>query len=123
MDPIRHLRGSGARVDEVGGKAAGLDRLVSHGFPVPSATAITVGGYHAFIDHAGLDKTLVDIAGSEIPTPDRIESETERIDQIFLAAPLDPDLERRIRGAVRDLLDEGPIAVRSSATAEDLGSA
>lgn len=123
MSIIRQIDGSGARVDEVGGKAAGLDRLVSHGFPVPSAIAVTVDGYRAFVEHAHLEDSLSTLARSEIPAPDRIESETERVDRVFLDAPLDPDLEKGIRQALRRLLAEGPIAVRSSATAEDLGSA
>jgi pyruvate,water dikinase len=120
---VRHLDGSGARIVEVGGKAAGLDRLVSHGLPVPSAVVITVDGYTSFVEHAGLRETVSLLFDSEIPTADKIEDEAARIDALFLAAPFEPQLETAIRVAVRELLVQGPIAVRSSATAEDLGSA
>ncbi len=122
MEYLRHLNGSGARVDEVGGKAAGLDRLVSHGFAVPTAIAITVDGYRAYARRSGLDSKLRELASKELPSPDRIEAETGDVDDLFLATPIDPELEREIRAAVAELLNEGPIAVRSSATAEDLGS-
>ncbi len=123
MDFVRHLDGSGARIAEVGGKAAGLDRLVSHGFPVPSAIAITVAGYRAFVEHAGLHDALLLLAESDLPTADMIESESERVDAMFLTAQLEPAIESEILVAVRQLLAKGPIAVRSSATAEDLVSA
>lgn len=123
MATLRRLDGSGARIDEVGGKGAGLDRLVSHGFAVPHAVAITVDGYRAFVESSGLTDTLAALVDAAIPTADRIEEEADRIDALFAAAPIDPALEVEIRATVRELLDEGPIAVRSSATAEDLGSA
>ena len=68
MEFVRHLDGSGARIVEVGGKAAGLDRLVSHGLPVPSAVVITVDGYTSFVEHAGLRETVSLLSDSKIPT-------------------------------------------------------
>ncbi len=123
MSFIRHLDGSGARVDEVGGKAAGLDRLISHGFPVPTAIALTVDGYRSFVERSGLQQSLNVIAAAELPSPDRIEAETANVDALFRTATFDFALELEIRTTVRALLAEGPIAVRSSATAEDMGSA
>jgi len=123
MEFVRHLDGSGARVAEVGGKAAGLDRLVSHGFPVPSAVAITTDAYREFVETSGLQSVISGITSAGMPTPDGIESEMLRIDALFEAAEIVPSLGTEIGAAVRELLAEGPIAVRSSATAEDLGSA
>jgi phosphohistidine swiveling domain-containing protein len=123
MGFVRHLDGSGARVDEVGGKAAGLDRLLSHGFPVPTVAAITVDMYRTFIAESGLQAQLARVAANELPTADRIEAETAAVDEMVLAAELSPVLEQEIRSTVRLLLHDGPIAVRSSATAEDMGSA
>ncbi|MCH7669642.1 MAG: hypothetical protein IIC71_10675 [Acidobacteria bacterium] len=123
MRVVRQLDGSGARVDEVGGKAVGLDRLLSYGFPVPRALAVTVDVYRAFVEGADLQEELVKIAASELPPPERIEAETRTVDGMFRMAGLDHAIEQEIRTALRTLLAEGPIAVRSSATAEDTGAA
>ena len=117
MRVVRQLDGSGARVDEVGGKAVGLDRLLSYGFPVPRALAVTVDVYRAFVEGADLQEELVKIAASELPPPERIEAETRTVDGMFRTAGLDHAIEQEIRTALRTLLAEGPIAVRSSATA------
>ena len=84
--------------------------------------AITVDGYRAFIDASDLKRSLESLAEADLPAADRIEAETDRVDAMFDTAPIEPALEGEIRTAVKELLEEGPIAVRSSATAEDLGS-
>jgi pyruvate,water dikinase len=120
---IRRLEGTGAPVSEVGGKAASLDRLVGQGFPVPSAAAVTADAYRAFVRHAGLEPFLESLKGADLPPADRIDEETERIDRTFLEAPLPPSLEKSIREVAGELLGTCPVAVRSSATAEDLAAA
>lgn len=120
---VRHLIGDGAPLHEVGGKAAGLDRLLGHGFPVPPVRVVTANAYLAFTDNAGLRDHLERLRDSDVPPPDLIEAETARTDAAFLAAPMPSFVEDSIRKAASELLSLGPIAVRSSATAEDLDSA
>lgn len=119
----RTLRGDGATVPEVGGKAAGLDSLIGNGFQVPRAIAVTADTYRAVVDHAGLVTALDELRAEELPPPDRIEAETLRVESMFVAADVPPLIEIEIRSAAQHLLAEGPIAVRSSALSEDTAGA
>ena len=120
---LRQLDGSGAPISQVGGKAASLDRLVSFGFPVPEAVALTDDAYRAFADAPELTRLLRKLRADDVPPPDRIEAEIERVDRAFLQAPMPADLTDAIMKAAAPLLSRSLVAVRSSATAEDLASA
>jgi len=82
----------------VGAKAYNLARLVRGGFDVPPAIVVTAAAFARW--------TLVD----RLPDPGSSD------------APIPPDVEQEILAAVATLRD-GPLAVRSSATAEDLAEA
>ena len=120
---VQRLDGLGARIGEVGGKAANLDRLVGYGFPIPEAAAVGAHAFRVFVRHADLGPFLAELSRSDLPRADRLEAEKARVDDAFLEAPMPEDLEQDLRIAVSDLLRTTPIAVRSSATAEDLASA
>ena len=120
---VRPLDGGGVAITEVGGKAASLDRLVGFGFPVPAAVALTGGAYRSFVDRAGLRPFLEGLRHAGPPPLDQVEQEAERVDRAFLEAPIPKLLEEAIREATAERLANGPVAVRSSATAEDLASA
>ncbi len=120
---VRNLVGDGAPLREVGGKAAGLDRLLGFGFPVPPARVVSADAYLAFIEDAGLREYLDRLRDAEVPPPDLLEAETARINAAFLEASIPLAVEDRIRKAASELLAGGLLAVRSSATAEDLASA
>lgn len=121
---VRRLIGDGAPLHEVGGKAAGIDRLLGHEFPVPPARVVTVDAYHAFIEGGGLRDYIDRLHEDDVPTPDRMEAESARTNATFLEAPIPVGVEDSIRKAVSELMAQGgAIAVRSSATAEDLASA
>src|SRR5690606_6059277 len=92
-------------LDLLGGKGANLARLAAGGFPVPDGFVITTEAYRRHV--SGLQLSSADPADVR----SRIES-----------APIDPALATQIRDAYRRLGD-GPVAVRSSATAEDLPGA
>ena len=119
----RRLDGSGATTLEVGGKAASLDRLVAYGFPVPSAIALTAEAYRAFVGDTGLGALIDELRHADLPSADSIEAETARVDAAFLGASFPADLEDTIRDVARGLLVGASVAVRSSATAEDLAAA
>lgn len=104
----------GRPVAEIGGKAAGLARLLAHGFPVPEAVVLTAT---AFAEVAGAHGLLG-------PLPCLEESALrERYDHAAAAlasAPLPGGLEAAVLGALDGLLESGgAVAVRSSATLED----
>ena len=117
------LNGTGCAFADVGGKAAGLDRLASHGFPIPASFAITVPTYRFFVTTTGLSGWLDDLAASPLPEPGRLEAAGAEVEAVFLRESLPDPIASAIADVVRPMLKTGAVAVRSSAVAEDLGIA
>lgn len=92
-----------------GGKGDGLSRLIRGGFPVPAGFVIPTSAYHAFSAANGL--------ANEVPVGDG-----QAFRQKFETAEIPAELADAILAAYHDLAS-GPVAVRSSATAEDLPGA
>ncbi len=101
-----------------GGKAANLGELTGAGLPVPPGFCITTAAYALVASEAGLDVILDKKA--ESPADDASLAEAART--CLLAAAMPASVAEAIAGAYR-VLGSGepiPVAVRSSATAEDL---
>ncbi|WP_226435472.1 phosphoenolpyruvate synthase [Rhodococcus yananensis] len=102
----------------VGGKSANLGELTRAGFPVPRGFAITVDAYLDTMDAAGLRERLrADTA------TDRADNDLDRTSDEFTVAvrgaALPADVRAEIVAAYAELGDDVPVAVRSSAPAED----
>ena len=106
-----------------GGKAANLGELVRAGFPVPAGFCVTTAAYDLVASNAGLEPTLDALAGTQPEDTARLaELATEA--RFHLSDASVPDvLGRAIAEAYGELGDGEPVAVRSSATAEDLPQA
>ncbi len=102
-------------LDLLGGKGANLVRLRDAGFPVPAFVVLGTDEYRAFVAAHGLDAVIADALA--LPAA----AASERIRAAF-RRPLPADQRARLTDAVAPLLDR-PVAVRSSATAEDLPEA
>ena len=98
-------------IGRVGGKAAALGELLRAGLEVPSGFVITCDAFRTHLSDGGIDALLID-RGPSGPVAADIRSR-------FLAAPMSPLLRSEVTLAL-DLLGSGPVAVRSSALAEDL---
>ncbi|MCP3974714.1 MAG: hypothetical protein GY720_09500 [bacterium] len=118
-----HIDGSGHPIAEVGGKGAGLDWLVGHGYPVPRAIVITTAAYNESVAERSLRALITSLRESALPQADRIEAETTAIERAFVEAPIPGPVSLAVVEVGGDLLRQGPVAVRSSATAEDLAGA
>jgi phosphohistidine swiveling domain-containing protein len=120
---VVHLGGTGHPVDLVGGKAASLDLLARLGVPVPPAVALTTAAYEDFVFSGGVTPLLDDIAARPLPEPWEITDEFKEIETAFLDAPM----SEAARGALSEtwaaVSGRGALAVRSSATTEDLADA
>ena len=115
----------------VGGKNASLGEMIgklkSAGVRVPDGFAVTANAYREFIAAAGLE----DAIGRELDqlkrAPERLAEIGGAVRKMILDATLPPPLSQAIIGAYRDLADATKkppsVAVRSSATAEDLPEA
>jgi pyruvate,water dikinase len=116
----------------VGGKNASLGEMIraldSKGIRVPSGFAITAEGYRYFIEKAGLDRQIRSILSDlDIRDLKGLSARGAQVRRTITDATLPPDLEQEIIEAY-DLMEReyGPdvdVAVRSSATAEDLPDA
>src|SRR5438270_7217126 len=111
------LDGGGSRAELVGGKAAGIDCLVAIGMRVAPAAALTVDAYRAFVAGSEL-RDFVSALAAEVE-PDRIAEESDRVRRAFAEAPLPSEVTDAIHAAYA-AVGEGVVAVRSSATSEDM---
>lgn len=103
----------------VGGKAANLGELVNAGVPVPPGFAITVEAYQQFLAESQLlDVVRRHVSNLNVDDTERLDSVSSRLRKIITNAPLPATIEEAIREAY-DTMGGVPVAVRSSATAED----
>jgi rifampicin phosphotransferase len=126
------LNDSQATLDNVGGKGASLARLTNAGLPVPGGFHVTTGAYRAFVVANGLQpRILAALRGADPADPSALEAASTRIRQHFAAACVPDEIASAIRSAYAELVDapsaigepRSSVAVRSSATAEDLPEA
>ena len=94
----------------VGGKAANLGELIGAGLPVPGGFCVTVDAYRAAV--APLADDVAELLE---------QGRHDDIRRLIAAAPLPDGLAARVAAEVKRI--GGPVAVRSSATAEDLPEA
>ena len=120
-------------VEQVGGKNASLGEMISQlaekGVRVPGGFATTAEAYRAFLSHNGLNERI-SAALAELDVDDVVELARvgAQIRQWILETPFPAELEADIKAAWDKLVadagtDQISVAVRSSATAEDLPDA
>ncbi|USD99140.1 phosphoenolpyruvate synthase [Vibrio sp. SCSIO 43133] len=118
-------------VDKVGGKNASLGEMVSNlanaGVSVPNGFATTSYAFNQFLDFEGLDERIHGLLDElDVDDVDALRKTGATIRQWVLEAPFPADLEQDIRENYQELIEgntELSVAVRSSATAEDLPDA
>ena len=114
---------------EVGGKNASLGELTQAGLPVPPGFAVTAAGYAQARDAAGLAGELAGlIAAADPGRPETVAQAGRAAREMVSSMPLPGGLEAEIREAYAELCGrcgqpDVPVAVRSSATCEDLPEA
>ena len=110
----------------VGGKCASLGELINAGVRVPPGFALTTEGYRRFMADSGIARELrVLLAGADAQDLAALESISERIRGLVEAQPFAVEIEDLVAECYRKLSLRActpavPVAVRSSATAEDL---
>ena len=107
-----------------GGKGASLARLARAGFAVPPGFHVTTRAYADFVVQAGLTAPLrTAMARVDPADPASSEDAAREIGGLFGGTPVPEAVTTAVAGAYRDLRSSGPaVAVRSSATAEDLAA-
>jgi pyruvate,water dikinase len=113
----------------VGGKCASLGELISSGVRVPPGFALTTAGFEDFMREAGIQAEIAGLLqGLDHDDLDRLENASRAIREMIESRPMSVELEDLIGEAYRKLSvrccqASVPVAVRSSATAEDLPGA
>ncbi|WP_305404686.1 phosphoenolpyruvate synthase [Photobacterium leiognathi] len=118
-------------VNQVGGKNASLGEMVSNlsnaGVSVPNGFATTSHAFHEFLEYEGLNNRIYDLLGTlDVNDVDALRKTGSTIRNWILDAPFPRELEQSIRRDYLELIDGNQalsVAVRSSATAEDLPDA
>ncbi len=112
---------TGAAVATVGGKGASLTRLARAGFPVPPGFHVTTRAYLDFVAHGRLrEPVMAAMSTVDMSDPATFETASRRIGSLFAGASVPPATAAAIAEAYAGLGEEVAVAVRSSATAEDL---
>jgi len=109
----------------VGGKGAALSEMTRARLPVPDGFHITTAAYDTFVRDNDLEPAVV--AALEAADPDQpasLETASRAIKELFLQGEIPPEVAGAIASAYGSLPGTEPVvAVRSSATAEDLPEA
>ncbi len=112
-------------IPEVGGKGANLGEMTSVNFPIPPGFVVTSGAYFSFIDHNKMRGFINDQLWDIGQNNDRLNKASEMIKTRILSGEIPPVLRKEIMESYQKLCagKEKYVAVRSSATAEDLPEA
>ena len=118
-------------VERVGGKNSSLGEMISNlanaGVSVPNGFATTADAYREFLRYEDLDTRIQkELDKLDVSDVRALAEAGARIRKWILEAPLPPELEKSVRTAFETLQDGNvgiAVAVRSSATAEDLPDA
>ncbi|WP_296879621.1 phosphoenolpyruvate synthase [uncultured Methanobrevibacter sp.] len=112
-----------------GGKGANLGELTQAGIPVPPGFVVTAQAYEKFMEEAGINNKVMSILEEiDINDTKALQAAAEEIKAIINEAPIPEDMVVLILEAYNQLCqkvgeDDTDVAIRSSATAEDLPEA
>ncbi|WP_245761267.1 PEP/pyruvate-binding domain-containing protein [Saccharopolyspora shandongensis] len=121
MSVVVPLDAADADLALVGGKGASLARLAGAGLPVPPGFDVTTVAYRDFAATAGLqERILAAVAEVDPDRPETAQAASGKIQQWFAESPVPEEIAEAIRAAYAGMGEDVPVAVRSSATAEDL---
>lgn len=116
----------------VGGKGANLGEMTRAGLPVPSGYCVTADAYREFTAHVHVDIARL-LNETRMDDADDVENKTAQLRALLIAQPMPQAIAEQILDAYAKLQNQVdrskesspafPVAVRSSATAEDLPDA
>jgi len=109
-------------ISTVGGKGANLGELFNH-FTIPNGFCVTVNSYKRFLKETGLDEDIRNLLDAlDVNNNDQLEKVSKKIRTLILEKPFPKDIEKLIKENYLTLKNK-KVAIRSSATAEDLPNA
>jgi pyruvate,water dikinase len=110
-----------------GGKGANLGELTAAGLPVPGGFVVGAPAYAAYCAETGVRERLAELLDAlDVEDTPKLQAGAEAARALFDSTPVPDALAAEIRGSYLRLVGEqreAPVAVRSSATAEDTAAA
>ncbi len=107
----------------VGGKGANLGEMTSANIPVPPGFIVTASVYFDFLQSSRIDKKIRELLKPlNVSDSKQLQEVAAKIQKLILDTPMPPELDKEIEQAYIKM-GRGLVAVRSSATAEDLPEA
>jgi pyruvate, water dikinase len=107
----------------VGGKGANLGEMLRANIPVPPGFIVTAVAYSRFIEQSGLHGRIEAVlSGLDVHDSDALQRVSEKVKKLIIDTPVPADIAAQIKTYYQEM-GSGPVAVRSSATAEDLPEA
>jgi pyruvate,water dikinase len=107
----------------VGGKGANLGEMTNAGIPVPPGFIVTAAAYFDFVEKTGLqDKIRALVEPVDVHNSRQLQDTAEKVQVLVKEAKMPPETGKEIEAAYVKM-GKGLVAVRSSATAEDLPEA
>ena len=110
-------------LESVGGKAASLGEMTSADLPVPPAFIVTADTYRSFIESTDIDEELFEIVDVDSDDSAALADAAERAQELIRETEIPEAQREEILDAYDRIGDNASVAVRSSATAEDLPDA
>ncbi len=110
----------------VGGKGANLGEMINVEIPVPNGFIVTAKAYYDFVKNTSLkDKIMTELSGLDINESEKLQEAAKKIQTAIMSAEMPEALKEEIKNYYHQLCGEHDrrVAVRSSATAEDLPDA
>jgi pyruvate,water dikinase len=116
------LADSGALLATAGGKGASLARLAAADLPVPDGFHLTTAAYRDFVAENDLQLAIMAaLERVDVAQPETLDNVSSAIRELFANAPIPESIGEAVAEAYEQLDGDHPlVAVRSSATAEDL---
>jgi pyruvate,water dikinase len=116
---ILNLDSPQATLELVGGKGASLARMVAAGLPVPPGFHVTTAAYRRYVDENHIGEKILTVA-AQADAPAKHDEASAQIQSLIEGGTIPDDIAAAIRRHYEALGADTPVAVRSSATAEDL---
>lgn len=108
----------------VGGKGANLGEMTKAGFPVPGGFAVTVPSYELFLKENDIAKKIYEILDvTDVEDPNQLEHASTKIQKIINTSKFPEEVFKELSRSYKKMcgtFTKALVAVRSSATAEDL---
>jgi pyruvate, water dikinase len=113
-------------LSQVGGKGANLGEMTQAGFPVPNGFAVTVASYNLFVEANNLAEQIRELlTGIDVEESNELNRVARKIQNLLNTSEFPDEVKKEVFKAYEKLSgnEHALVAVRSSATAEDLPGA